>query len=66
MTEMDLRRCKQCHELVVRIRDGNFPNTNVRFVNDKGSLWNGSKCPHCHRKNVAKTLQIRREYNKIH
>lgn len=59
--EKDLRMCKVCKNIKVRIQDGRYPGGKYkRFVGDNGSEWNGSKCPECHREGMKNAVAKKR------
>ncbi len=59
--ERDLRHCKQCGDLKLRIRDGNYPNQkDTRYIDDTGKQWSGSTCSKCHRENCKNKAKERR------
>lgn len=51
----DLRKCRNCQEMVPRIANGKYPNgKDTKYVDLNGSQWNGNYCPKCVRsKNKA-------------
>lgn len=49
MTEMNLKQCKRCALLKIRIQDETFDGYNKRWIDENGTLWNGKVCPECHR-----------------
>lgn len=69
--ENNLYICKQCKQPVVRVESGEFASgKNKRYVDESDSLWNGRKCPGCHRLNVklktAESRQIRKLSNTVY
>ncbi len=60
--ERDLKHCKVCGELKLRVRSGKYPNNkNPRFADNKGRLWNGATCPDCHVKKQKNLQKGRRK-----
>lgn len=65
MAESNLSHCKLCGQLKVRTEAGKFPGSeNKRFVDDNGDLWNGRKCPQCHKLNIRKGMNLLRAKDK--
>ena len=59
--EKDLRICKVCNNIKVRIQDGRYPDKRFKkFVDESGSQWNGSKCPDCHRLGTKSAIAKKR------
>lgn len=48
MEEKNLRECKVCKLLKLRILAGKFDDRNKRYNDEYGQAWNGSTCPTCH------------------
>lgn len=56
--EKDLRRCRNCNELKIRILDGRYPNKkDKRYVDESGRQWSGSVCSVCKRAQSKKTMR---------
>jgi hypothetical protein len=52
---LDFRECKICHNVKVRIRQGEFPDgKSPKYCDQFNKLWNGLNCPEC---NVDKTRE---------
>lgn len=46
--ELNLSKCSICGEIKPRICIGKYPdNKNKKYIDDKGSLYVGRKCPEC-------------------
>ncbi len=59
--EIDVSKCTgPCGKLKVRKQSGTFDGKNKRFVDLEGNLWNGRKCPDCHRGAVKTQTKERR------
>lgn len=54
--------CKVCNQLKVKIEAGFYPGTkrNKKYVDESGKLWNGKKCPDCHKSIAKKVMQAYR------
>ncbi len=52
--EKEVKECKQCEKLLVRVQDGKFDNGKDKRWRDPNTLrmWNGRVCPDCHAENV--------------
>jgi hypothetical protein len=51
--EIDISKCSGvCGKLKLRKHVGTFDGKNKRFVDESGRLWNGRKCPDCHKNKV--------------
>lgn len=60
--EKDLRICKVCRELKVRIANGRYPNRkDRRFVDESGLSWNGRVCGTCHAGKMKEKMRVKRE-----
>lgn len=65
MSDQDLRLCKKCQVLKLRIRAGFYPDQrNYRYVDEHGSEWNGGYCPPCNLERVRDNMRKKREKNK--
>ena len=60
MEDSDLSTCRGCGKIEVRRHVGSFDGTNKKFVNAEGKLWNGRKCPKCHKDKVKTKLKEKR------
>lgn len=61
MNESNLRTCKICDEIKVRISDGKFPNNSTtRYKDDNGKQWMGRTCPDCHKIKIATNQRVKR------
>lgn len=60
MEESDISKCVGCGRLEVRRHSGSFDGRNKRFVDSNGKLWNGRKCPACHKNKVKTQTKERR------
>ena len=60
--DSDISKCKACGKLEVRRHVGSFDTKNKKFVDANGKLWNGRKCPACH-KNKVKTAVKEKRHN---
>ena len=59
--EIDVSKCTgPCGKLRVRKHSGSFDGKNKRFVDDAGRLWNGRKCPDCHKNKVKVQVKEKR------
>lgn len=46
--EINLSKCSCCQEIKTRTQQGFYPDgRNKKWVDDKGELWVGRKCPNC-------------------
>lgn len=46
--ESNLSKCSCCQEIKPRIQNGKYPDgRNKKWIDDKGELWVGRKCPEC-------------------
>lgn len=62
MIEKNLRLCKICELLRIRINDGRFPNgKNKRFRDEQGNLWSGNVCGECNKKRIAEAMARKRK-----
>jgi len=56
--EENVCTCAVCQEPKKRIQAGKYPdNRNKRWVDDKGDLWVGRKCPECVRSAMKARMQ---------
>jgi len=69
--ELDLRdavvetkQCKGCGEYKTRILDGKFNGKDKRWRDINNLLWNGLRCPQCHKKKMAKSISDKRSKEK--
>lgn len=62
--EIDISKCSGCGKLEVRKHSGSFDGKNKRFVDLEGKLWNGRKCPVCHKNKVKTQTKERRAESK--
>lgn len=62
MEEKNLRKCKQCEQLKIRIKSGRYPNSkDSKYVDDTGRQWSGNVCPSCHAENCKKKKREKRK-----
>lgn len=62
MSERNLRQCKACKLLRVRIQDGVFGNSlHKKYRDEQGNLWSGNTCPECNLKRIKKAMKKLRE-----
>lgn len=47
MSEENLRKCKDCNQMKMRILIGQFDYKNKKYTDETGKLWSGSRCPQC-------------------
>jgi hypothetical protein len=60
-TQGNLRQCKNCKELIMRIPDGKYTDSkDKRWVDPEGGLWNGNSCPQCTRQRVKVKMREKR------
>lgn len=59
--EANERKCKVCGETKARILIGRYDDSNKKYVDLTGKVWNGSCCPACHVKTVKAKMQALRE-----
>lgn len=60
--EKNLRKCKVCNLLKIRISDGKFPNgVNKRFRDEQNNLWSGNVCGPCNQERIKKYMDKRRK-----
>lgn len=60
--EENLSKCSACQEIKPRIQDGKYPDgRNKKWVNEKGDLWVGRRCPDCVRSNMKSRMKIVRK-----
>jgi hypothetical protein len=56
--ESNLRKCKKCQVLKIRILDGKYDNgRDKRWLDDEGKIWNGSLCPLCNVERARTTMK---------
>jgi hypothetical protein len=60
MEESDLSKCSECGRIEVRKHAGSFDGKNKKFVDAQGKLWNGRKCPSCHKNKVKTQIKEKR------
>lgn len=51
-------KCKECKQEVVK--EPVSRGTITRYVDEKGQLWNGAKCPNCYRIYNKERMRITR------
>lgn len=62
MTDQDLRYCKKCEKLKLRIRSGMYPDgRNYRYLDEQGKEWNGSYCGVCNVERSRENMRKKRE-----
>lgn len=50
LLEKNLRVCKECMTLKLRVVAGKFKNSKGnKYRDSEGKLWNGRTCPDCHK-----------------
>lgn len=59
--EANERKCKVCGETKARILIGRYDDSNKKYVDLTGKVWNGSCCPACHVKTVKEKMKALRE-----
>lgn len=60
--EQNLRKCKTCNLLKMRILDGKFPNgKNKRFRDQQNYLWSGNVCGVCNKERIKELMNKRRK-----
>lgn len=64
MEEKNLTKCKDCGQLKYRILLGKFDEYNKKWSDESGKLWNGKRCPTCHRTKIQQQMKVKRA-NKI-
>lgn len=57
LLESKVLHCKDCSELKTAFLDGKFDGINKRWTDENGKLWNGKRCPDCHRKLIKANMQ---------
>jgi len=56
--ESNLRKCKKCQALKLRILDGKYYNgRDKRWLDEEGKIWNGSTCPPCNVERARLTMK---------
>lgn len=63
MQERELKKCKICNELKVRMLDRKIGKDKI-WVSDNGRAWNGRTCGDCHIEQVRQKTRIRRQGEK--
>lgn len=59
--EKNLRKCKVCGLLKVRITDGKFPNgKNKRYRDEQNQLWSGNVCGECNKARINEAMKKKR------
>lgn len=59
--ERNLRQCKVCKEIKLRILDGKYNDgRNKKWKDENGKLWNGNNCSDCHKEIQKEIQKIRR------
>lgn len=51
-------KCKSCPE--DKVKNPIVRETTVRFVDDKGRLWNGKQCPDCYKAYNKERMRLSR------
>ena len=57
LNEENLCTCRVCGENKLRIQKGKFLSKNKKWVDSKGKMWTGRRCPDC-------VVRIQRELQK--
>lgn len=57
MSEQNLRKCKMCGELKLRILAGKFESNNKKWVNEENKQWVGSVCPTCNKQRSQNNMR---------
>lgn len=55
--EKNLKQCKVCNEIKMRVLSGKFDYKNKRYVDETGCAWNGHVCPSCHKNKTKHNMQ---------
>ena len=63
--ESNLSKCSCCQEIKPRIQNGKYPdNINKKWINEKGELYVGRKCPDCVRAGMKSRMKKLRSERK--
>lgn len=63
--ERDMRKCKRCGEVKLRILDGKFDLRNKRWRQEDGKLWNGNVCGDCNQIRIKESTRKLRAIRKL-
>jgi hypothetical protein len=63
--EPEMRQCKVCNQLKVRVQDGQFNLKDKRWMDERGRLWNGRTCPGCNLERAKKTMKQTRVKKRV-
>lgn len=56
--EINLSKCSKCQDIKPRIQNGKYPDgRNKKWVNEKGELWVGRKCPDCVKSSMKERMR---------
>jgi hypothetical protein len=56
--EINKSKCSSCQEIKDRIQNGKYPdNRNKKWVDERGLLWVGRKCPDCVKSGMKTRMQ---------
>ena len=59
--EKQLKQCKICNEVKLRIYDGKYSDgKNTIWIGEKGTQWNGRICPECQVAKMKNHMQVKR------
>lgn len=64
MSEINLRKCKDCGEYKPRVNSGRFDANNKRYREFNGATWNGNRCGECHKALTKERMRKLREERK--
>ena len=62
--ESDLSTCRLCEKIKIRRFVGKFDDKNKKYVDETGLLWNGRKCPQCHKDHSRMNMKKKRAHGK--
>lgn len=65
--ESNLSKCSaECQEIKPRIQNGKYPDgRNKKWVNEKGELWIGRKCPDCVKSSMKARMRAFRAKDEV-
>ena len=64
--EKNKSKCSMCQQIKPRIQDGKYPDMiNKKWIDNKGELWVGRRCPECVRLNMKARMSTSRKNRKV-